>query len=334
MRRSVEIDPVNIEFRINLAEALRRLGDVDSAATELQRVIEIDPSIVVAHRRLAVLLSGAGQHERAIPPARRTLELEPNDPIALATLGQSLMEIDCVEEAIPVLEHCLKVAPQHAFARFLHDAATGATPPAPPPNFVAGVFDPYAKFFDEHLAELQYSVPAKLSEAVDRVRPEGKLDVLDLGCGTGLVGAAFADRAASLIGVDVSEPMLARAFARKIYTRLEMNDVLLSLKGRTAEMDLILAGDVFIYVGELRDVFAATANALRPDGLFAFSIELQNRDGYFLRPSRRYAHSRKYIEDLAAAYRFEILVGDEVALRHEQSRDVTGVIYVLRRPSA
>lgn len=48
----------------------------------------------------------------------------------------------------------------------------------------------------------------------------GSLDVLDLGCGTGLIGSWFKDYARKLVGVDVSPTMLDMATKKGCYHEL------------------------------------------------------------------------------------------------------------------
>ena len=164
------------------------------------------------------------------------------------------------------------------------------------------------------------------------MRPSGTFDILDLGCGTGLVGVRFADRVRSIVGVDVSLQMLRRAQQRGIYANLVHADLLQALDGAKEQADLIVAGDVFVYVGELSSVFASAFDALRPGGLFAFTVELHDGDGFVLRASRRYAHSQSYIARLAADRGFETLVDERAVLRRETEKEMDGLIYVLCKP--
>lgn len=48
----------------------------------------------------------------------------------------------------------------------------------------------------------------------------GSLDILDLGCGTGLIGSWFKDYARKLVGVDVSPTMLDMATKKGCYHEL------------------------------------------------------------------------------------------------------------------
>jgi predicted TPR repeat methyltransferase len=96
-------------------------------------------------------------------------------------------------------------------------ALSGGDSERAPSEYVQQLFDQYAQKFDSHLVEvLSYSVPDKLAELL---RPHAessraKWAMLDLGCGTGLSGAAIAPYARELVGVDLSSKMLEKARER------------------------------------------------------------------------------------------------------------------------
>ena len=82
--------------------------------------------------------------------------------------------------------------------------------------------------------------------------------VIDLGCGTGLVGAELKDTLISLIGVDFSEQMLVKARQKQSYHKLikmDLRDYLTSQSPHSVHV--IVAADVFIYLGKLNDIFSS-----------------------------------------------------------------------------
>lgn len=102
--------------------------------------------------------------------------------------------------------------------------------------------------------------------------PAGKR-VLDFGCGIGRVAAALAPLAAEVIGVDLSEQMVAQARARTAGVpnlRFEVSDGI-DLPFPDASFDLVLAVDSFPYLvraGEsvLTSTLTDIARLLRPGG--------------------------------------------------------------------
>ena len=135
--------------------------------------------------------------------------------------------------------------------------------------------------------------------------------------------------ARTLVGVDLSPPMLEVAARRGIYSRLVQGELLEALAA-PEQYDLVLSADVFIYVGDLADVFAAVRRALRPNGRFAFAVESHSSPGYVLKPTRRYAHSIDYIRTLAAQTGLSETAMTSGVLRTEFGRNIDGYAFVLR----
>ena len=123
------------------------------------------------------------------------------------------------------------------------------------------------------------------------------LDALDAGCGTGLCGEWLRTTARRLVGVDLSEGMLAQAKARGCYDELLADELTHHLQERPAAYDLIVAADTLNYFGVLDDVFASAAAALRPGGLLAFTLEQGSAadTDWSLQPHGRYCHSEDYL---------------------------------------
>ncbi|MDZ4122591.1 MAG: methyltransferase domain-containing protein [Hydrogenophaga sp.] len=158
--------------------------------------------------------------------------------------------------------------------------------------------------------------------------------MLDLGCGTGLCGRLIQAQAGSVEGVDLSSAMVSQAKASGAYRRVVHGDLLAFLRESTEPVDLVMAADVFIYVGALDAVFEAVRSRLQPGACFAFSVELAT-DGSELKllPSLRYAHSPAYIDRLATLNGFRVRQSWQAPLREDQKKPVMG-LYVLLEPVA
>jgi SAM-dependent methyltransferase len=100
-------------------------------------------------------------------------------------------------------------------------------------------------------------------------------NVLDLGCGFGwFCRFAASEGAAEIVGVDVSERMLARARAEisAAGIRYEQAD-LETYEPPAGRFDLIYSSLAFHYLVDLPAVFGRVARALKPGGRFVFSVE-------------------------------------------------------------
>jgi predicted TPR repeat methyltransferase len=157
------------------------------------------------------------------------------------------------------------------------------------------------------------------------------LNIVDLGCGTGLSGAALRPLAGSLVGVDISEKMIAKASERGVYDQLVHGEVVDFLSTAPDRWDLITAADVLVYMGDLNPLFAAARAAQAGAGLFALSVEAHDGSGYVIRPSRRFAHSLGYLRGCAARHGFAERCAVSVTVRSERGRSVDGFLMVLER---
>ena len=160
-----------------------------------------------------------------------------------------------------------------------------------------------------------------------------EMDVLDLGCGTGLCAALFRPFAHNLSGIDLSERMVDVARKLNLYDQLIVGDISIVLEGRNEIHDLIIAADVFVYVGELRRVIELCSAALKKKGLFAFTVEASSdeKKDFVLEPSGRYSHSRRYLRTLALSFGLQVLSIQNAVLRMERGNPVNGYVVVMRR---
>lgn len=211
------------------------------------------------------------------------------------------------------------------------DGLRGGVPPQMPRADVIALFDDMAPRFDALLVdELEYRVPEKLAAAIERAAPGRRFaHALDLGCGTGLMGAQLRPRVDRLDGVDLSPRMIERARARGVYDELHTAEVHEHLAETTARHDLIVATDVFIYIGDLAPLVAAARDVLAGGGLLAASAEQHDGVDVRLAPTGRYQHSRGYLERLAADHDLEVLAFDPSEARLEAGVFVPGWLFVL-----
>jgi predicted TPR repeat methyltransferase len=204
-------------------------------------------------------------------------------------------------------------------------------PPGAPQQYVQALFDDYADSFDEHLVgTLGYQAHQRLVAPLPLLRPLGFDAALDLGCGTGLCAPLLQPLVRRLDGVDLSSAMLERAAALGLYDRLLQAELVQHLEHTEARYDLVLAADVFIYVGELQPVFAAVRRVLRPNALFCFSVEQASDDqGVVLGAQLRYAHSLPYLRAQAMLHGLQVLRVLHQPIREQQTQSIPGLYLYL-----
>jgi predicted TPR repeat methyltransferase len=210
-------------------------------------------------------------------------------------------------------------------------------------TYVRRLFDQYAARYDAALTErLAYRGPAILCEAVEAAMRAGgrpmRFDaMLDLGCGTGLAGAAFRPFVDWLVGVDLSPAMIAQAATKRLYDRLVSADIAECLADEVAggaKYHHILAADVFVYVNDLDPIVAATARVLAPDGLLAFTVETHSGDGVKLLPTLRYAHGEAYLRGALSAAGLTPVHLAKTSVRSEKGVPVDSLVVVAQPSTA
>ena len=163
-----------------------------------------------------------------------------------------------VPEAIEHFKKTLVYEKTNKFAEFKLNALLGKNIISAPESYVSNLFDRYSETFENHLlSSLAYKVPKEISRYISSTYGKTfKLDrVLDLGCGTGLCSITLKGNCSELIGIDLSQQMLIKAKEKSLYTQLEQKELTKYLKSSKLQCDLIIAGDVLIYIGKLDELF-------------------------------------------------------------------------------
>lgn len=335
-RRVVELRPDHADAWNNLGVVLRGQGQYEEAESAYARALACDPAHVAAWQNQGNLLARVNRLDDAIAAYSRVLELRPRDTTAYDALSRALYRAGRVEQAIATYHEWLSVDPGNSVAQHMLAACTGAAAPARASDaYVRDTFDAFAGSFDQVLDQLGYRAPALIGELLARVlpAPDGSLAVVDAGCGTGLCADFLRPRAKRLVGVDLSPGMLARARARNQYDLLVHAELSGWLEAHTQTCDLIVSADTLCYFGALDQTLSAAHRALRPDGLFVFTLERAADDvaAYALNPNGRYCHGERYVREGVAEASLHLTGIEHVVLRRESGREVDGLLVSARR---
>lgn len=285
--------------RYEWARDLVAKGDLAGAADLLTQALELAPDYAVAWFALGELREKQGDRAGAVAAFRKAVASDPGD--------------------------------RHGAG--LHLVRLGAPLGEMPRSYVRALFDGYASSFDNAVTEgLNYRAPALLARAVEASGvPMTFGSVLDLGCGTGLAGAAFRPRCDWLVGVDLSKAMLAQARGKGLYDRLVEADIVQFLRDETvagARYHLVIAADVFMYLADLAPMLKAMAAVLAPGGRMAFSVETYDGEGVVLRDTLRFAHSAAHVRAALAGAGLQPFSLEAATTRTENGVPVPGLVVV------
>ena len=339
-RKAIALFPDHGPALNNLGVVLMARNKVAEAVATYQNAIRVAPESEDFHYNLGNALVKSGDDDGAIASYQRAIILKPDYALAWQRLAMTLMAADRKNEAEAVFEKWLTVEPGNPTVLYLQAACLGNEAPDRAPNqYVQQVFDDMADSFDTHLLErLAYRAPDLLMEALARElpQPNAGLSILDAGCGTGLCGPPLRPYAGELTGVDLSPGMLAKAKGRDVYDNLATAELTAFLDQHDHAFDIIFSADTLCYFGTLAPVFHASANALKPDGLFAFTLEEAEDTAVNprLNAHGRYAHPRSYATATLTAAGLDLVSLASKVLRKEEGRPVSGFVVVARKKQA
>ena len=294
---------------------------------------------IMADRRFAYAEGMAADKDYAAAAdlAQQALELVPHWAAGWFKLGEYNELAANRPAAIVAYAKCLELNQDDRLGAALKLALLqGREVSAPALGYTEALFDEYADTFDTALVgRLNYRAPQLLKAILDENLSEVQhKTVLDLGCGTGLMGAVARPACEFLKGIDLSSRMLEKARSKNIYDQLAKSDLLDCLDTET-NMSMIIAADVFMYMPGLERVFAAAAKALATGGYFLFSVEKAiDPHTWTLLPSRRYAHGEDYVRNLLAVNGFTVIDHREDIIRMDAGLPLTGLLWLARLDAA
>ncbi len=300
-KQAAHISDQSANLQYNLGVIAHQKGEKELAILHYNKAIDLDPAMSEAHQNIANLYAELKEKEKAMAHYECVLALKPNN---------------------------------HSVAYMLQAMKQECTPSSAPSDYIQHLFDRYADHYDRHLVDtLGYQAPQlllKSLQSVTSLKPQAAR-ILDLGCGTGLCGKLFKPYAGKLIGIDLSKKMLAIAAQLSIYDQLIEDDLFHALVNIQEKADLILAADVFIYVGDLDAVFCEAMRLLQTSGFFCFTVEKSVHYPYKLETTARFAHHEQYVLELIQKYGFSVWACESVALRRQEESTINGLVWILEK---
>lgn len=284
-------------------------------------------------------LAEEGDYTAAIDLLYQTAPLVPMWPVIPYTLGKYYKAAGQADRAIHFFNHSRALDPQdhQGAALELERLGLNIIEDNMPPAFVETLFDQYAGRFDQHLVNiLDYQVPEMIASiARHYYNTAAPIDILDLGCGTGLAGEHLKSLASYLEGVDLSTGMLDQAREKNIYSHLVQGELVAHLNAGQRKFPLIIAADVLIYFGGLETLFTAVKARLDRGGHFIFSVQAlaepppdPAQGDFYLDRSRRFSHSKHYIQASLKAASLNVHEIKNIIIRKDEGENVEGYLVV------
>jgi len=327
----IALAPQHGDARVNIAIVLNEKHCYKQAFEHLQKAIEINPEHPQAHYNLGKIYKQLEQLALALASFRQSMRLDPINHEAVKNTAQILYDLGRGDEALKILNQFACDYPNDPVAKHMLASFSGKNVPKRADNlYVKQTFDAFSASFDSSLARLQYKAPQLISNCLANTLNEKKstVDILDIGCGTGLCGELVKPLATTLIGVDLSPKMLEKARQLKIYDELieaELSDYMSTCQLR---FDYVICADTFVYFGTLESALAAAFKILRTDGYLIFTTEQNtlNDQDYQLQLHGRYCHSKDYLYRSLIDAGYEVGSISEIVPRIEDGAPVDGFL--------
>ena len=338
--KALAVNPEFVEGHIAHGMTLIQLQRHDEAIACFDRALDLRPNFVDALCNRATALLAMQRFDEALAGFDAALALDSNHIISLNNRGNTLAQMKRFEEAVESYDRALAIDADMLQARdnrmnaLFELKLTKRCPPA----FLRVLFDEFSTHYDETMVQkLGYRAHLHLRNLADRILPAdgGPWRMLDLGCGTGLVGEAFKDlaRDGRLDGIDLAPRMIEASRARGIYTDLILGDLETFLAEPGRSYNLILAADTMIYLGDLAPTFSGVASRLDPGGFYIFAVESTENETWQQTKANRFRHSESYLRNEAARAGLDFVAVAECILRSEDSVPVAGMAVALRKPA-
>lgn len=176
-------------------------------------------------------------------------------------------------------------------------------------EFIRHRFNNIAKKYDNVVNDTHYNYKelnisiSILNHLISQL-PISKIKVLDLGCGTGLVGRNLKSNKIELVGVDLSEEMLELCKLLPNYSNVFKSDICDYLKNTQDKYNLITACSViqFFTPSKLEELIALCKTALLDEGCFLFTFDVCNNNDFSINQKLFGEHSMTLIEKTGTKY--------------------------------
>ncbi len=337
-KKALALDETFLNAHHNLAVALCAQGRKAEGLEHYREALLIDKTHIPSLYNLAMLLEETGDFEEAAGLYFNILALKAQPPAVEFRIESTLAALyeqgkEAQKEAVRFAKGWVKHFPnsivaKHTLNALTHEAEDETSAFA----YAKTLYEAFADTYDEKMKDLKAAALNETLHYLNAVPLKNLGTVLDLGCGTGLLGAGLSKPFEKLIGVDLSKEMLKKAEQKNIYSRLIEKEVSAFLKTDTHHYHFIIAIELSGYLPSLESFISLVRERTAPNGLFVFSIENGTTAKGELSAQGRYLYAPKTVEKLMRENKFQVTETKEIALRKEGFGDsyAAGTLFMAR----
>ncbi len=327
----------DLEILHKAADLCHSLGLDQQALVWLREAEQIDPTHSSTRYKIGLALSSQEEFDAAVKVFSALAEEVKGNSALLSARLLAYLGAGMYGPAIEDAQMLLALDPANASTQFYLAVARGEVPATMPSELIASTFDELAPRYDRVMvAGQKYDLPQQVAKQILAYFPSRKFDALDLGCGSGLLGACLGALEGVLVGVDLSLAMINLASRVGVYDKFHHVNLLDALMATPDNLyDVITALDVFAFVGNLDVVIPNVQRILVPGGRFVFTFDCTSDEvaRYVLGKTYRYGHRRGYVEQLLRDAGFVTISVQDLVIREEKGQEIPGCLVTAQSAS-
>ena len=334
-RQAIKLKPNYAEAHSNLGNTLKEQASLKEAEASFRQAITLKLDYTEAHINLGNTLQEQDRLKEAEASFRQAITLKPDLAVAHYNLGKVYKKIRKNSKAVECFEKTLELSSEDLLGATLQLATLGKRkiPEKTPENFMQEFYRKKSKNWDKlEKKENKYRGHLLIKNAFKTTHSTSKkIDILDMGCGTGSLAKILRPYARTLVGVDLSPDMLFKAEEICLYDSLYKKDLSQYLSEVSNHYDTIVAAAVLIHFYDLSNIFFLVKDSLKINGKFIFSIFEETEKNKDLNSFLMYAHSDDYITTLADSLNLKIIYRQKDIHEYHKGVSVPAIIYVLEK---
>ncbi|MDR1694354.1 MAG: tetratricopeptide repeat protein [Lactobacillaceae bacterium] len=322
-KKALDISPDDVNAHINYANMLYLSGRLHEALEENRKAVVLNSDIPEISNNIGIIQKDFKEYEQAVDLFFNAFAKNPGKDefaINIAETLQLMVQSGKNEEAVKIAKKWKELFPKNTFAIHSYASLTNDNVLQNDAVYSEKLFEHFAENYEDTLKNINYNLPNKIKEKARSI--EGR--ILDLGCGTGLLGIAIKNDKNKIIGVDISANMLRKAKEKNVYDDLICADIASYLQEKQ-KFDWTFAADVFSYIGNLENIISMCDSKN-----LCFSIESGENEDFYLTETGRYKHNETYIDKILQKNSFNA-EKHEINLRLENGVPVKGMLFLARK---
>lgn len=322
-KKAIEIEPKNVNAHINYGNLLysEKLGTL--ALEEYRKAVIINPDLPEISNNIGIILRDMKEYEEALGLFFNALNKKQESEEYALNIAETLLLLSYSggkDKALKISANWIKAMPDNIYAQHASYSLKGKENPNME-QYSKKFFDLFAKSYESTLKKIEYSLIDKIKE----LEIDFSGTIIDIGCGTGLIGEKIKTNKNTLTGVDISPKMLEIAKIKGIYDNLVEKDAVSYLEEKP-NFDWLIALDTLGYIKHIETIIELCIGKK-----LCFSVELLEDESknYKIFETGRYKHNPNYITKLLTKHGFKNISQYPIDLRLENNQTVKAILFVV-----